>query len=1007
MIGQKGLDRRQRTATWLAAHQVLSAAMALGLLLNLCFFPFIWGNRTLLASARSTPYVPSVMPNGAFYGPLQGPSIRRANDDGAAAWVLEADAPLVRHQYLAENNAPLWNPYQSYGTPLAANMQSQPFNPLYMLFALHPTPPTFNIFVLFRLFFAGFCAYLYLRLFLTFAPALAGGLVCMLSGYYLLFFNMPHMSVDMLVPAVFLAIERLLRRSSPGNVLLAVLVVFLSVAGGMPESTLLVLSFGYCYFLFRILTDPGLRSQAREHMTSFILANVLGFAISAFLLAPFVEFMRVSSDSHQAQNISGLPPWGLRHDEAGPSIATYITPLIFGTAWSPISPALGGYAALRGYFGILPVLFGIFAGAGLFHEREHFPGQKRLTLFFLAAVVLIVLKRYGAPLVNLIGGLPLFRLVQFAKYEESLLLFAVSVISAIGVSEALTHRDKRRHVVVPLILTFLVLAAIPAFTLSAFWATKAGAHIYYLSLAAAGAVLFSAMLVLLSSDLRATLNWSAAAIVLLIAAEMSGNYIVPVYYLLTSSATVGANPYRGAPYIDYLRSKLTSHERVFASDGILHPGWAGTFQIGDIRGLDAVYWKKYFPFLRAFLGDIVLPPADRRLHDRFTGLDINTVQTSLKTRLLQLSSVRYQASMQPVGPEPALIEDILTQTRGKLAKGRENLVELRRFTVGEETKPVLYEHPPYDRLPLAIEITPARRRLAFDVAMQPAVYDGSIPLCGDGVEFRLEVRDSHSRIEPLYSRYIDPKHILSERRWIPATVDLNRYIGQKVELLFTTTPGPVGDTCADWAGWGDPHFLQETDRRTGSRLVYDHEVKIYENDKALPRASMFSEVEVVPDEQAVLSRLVDPSLDIFQTAVVAASDMDPGSATSLQAINALPSGPVQAAAIVSYTSQDVEIEASSVRPAMLMLNDTDYPGWQVYVDGGPSKWMTVDYLFRGVLLTGGRHKVRFSYQPASFRLGVAIAGVALMPIMILLVRVLAHFRPDRTGPRTNPAEPPV
>ncbi len=125
------IDPGQRIAAWLTAHQTLSAALALGLLLNLCFFPFIWGDRTLLASSRITPNVPSIIPNGAFFGPQQGPSIRRANDDGAAAWVLEADAPLVRQQYLAEKNLPLWNPYESYGAPLAANMQSQPFNPLY------------------------------------------------------------------------------------------------------------------------------------------------------------------------------------------------------------------------------------------------------------------------------------------------------------------------------------------------------------------------------------------------------------------------------------------------------------------------------------------------------------------------------------------------------------------------------------------------------------------------------------------------------------------------------------------------------------------------------------------------------------------------------------------------------------------------------------------------------------------------------------------------------------
>ncbi len=34
------------------------------------------------------------------------------------------------------------------------------------------------------------CAYLYLRLFMPFVPSLAGGIACMLSGYYFLFYNM-------------------------------------------------------------------------------------------------------------------------------------------------------------------------------------------------------------------------------------------------------------------------------------------------------------------------------------------------------------------------------------------------------------------------------------------------------------------------------------------------------------------------------------------------------------------------------------------------------------------------------------------------------------------------------------------------------------------------------------------------------------------------------------------------------------------------------------------------
>ena len=98
-------------------------------------------------------------------------------------------------------------------------MQSQPFNPFFVLFSLDPGPRTYNVFILARFFLIGICTYLYLRLFLPFVPAIGGGIACMLSGYYILFFDMPHLSVEMLVPAMFLATERLLREQSAGNVI--------------------------------------------------------------------------------------------------------------------------------------------------------------------------------------------------------------------------------------------------------------------------------------------------------------------------------------------------------------------------------------------------------------------------------------------------------------------------------------------------------------------------------------------------------------------------------------------------------------------------------------------------------------------------------------------------------------------------------------------------------------------------------------------------------------------
>jgi len=92
----------------------------------------------------------------------------------------------------------------------------------------------------------------------------------------------------------------------------------------------------------------------------------------------------------------------------------------------------------------------------------------------------------------------------------------------------------------------------------------------------------------------------------------------------------------------------------------------------------------------------------------------------------------------------------------------------------------------------------------------------------------------------------------------------------------------------------------------------------------------------------------------------------------------MPPERVRAARILSYTSQEVRIDAAVERPALLVLNDSDYPGWKVYVDERRSHWITANYLFRGVLLRPGRHVVRFAYEPASFTAGASISGAGLI-----------------------------
>jgi hypothetical protein len=75
-------------------------AILLGIL-NLCFLPFTWGNKTLLDSAQEGP---SVMPTGAWAGVPSALKFSTNLDTGAGGFFAEPNLPLLRYLYFHERS---------------------------------------------------------------------------------------------------------------------------------------------------------------------------------------------------------------------------------------------------------------------------------------------------------------------------------------------------------------------------------------------------------------------------------------------------------------------------------------------------------------------------------------------------------------------------------------------------------------------------------------------------------------------------------------------------------------------------------------------------------------------------------------------------------------------------------------------------------------------------------------------------------------------------------------
>jgi hypothetical protein len=161
---------------------------------------------------------------------------------------------------------------------------------------------------------------------------------------------------------------------------------------------------------------------------------------------------------------------------------------------------------------------------------------------------------------------------------------------------------------------------------------------------------------------------------------------------------------------------------------------------------------------------------------------------------------------------------------------------------------------------------------------------------------------------------------------------------------------------------------------TDLRAVYrGPDATIYANDDALPRVWLVDGEDVVRGEDAALTQVVSARFDPRKVVITE---------TRLRGLSqgASEGSSPGEAHLSRYGAEQVTIEAHANRLSELVLSDLCYPGWHATVDGHPARIDRVDYLLRGVTLPPGTHRVEFSYDPASFRIGWVVSLVALLTV---------------------------
>jgi len=174
-------------------------------------------------------------------------------------------------------------------------------------------------------------------------------------------------------------------------------------------------------------------------------------------------------------------------------------------------------------------------------------------------------------------------------------------------------------------------------------------------------------------------------------------------------------------------------------------------------------------------------------------------------------------------------------------------------------------------------------------------------------------------------------------------------------------------------------------------MVYDGEVRIYENTDVLPRAFALPRAKVVSPAQ-LPDRL---------------RSFNPGKLVLLDETTPIPNFPIsqspwplQPATVVAYAPNTVFVDAEMPGPGWLVLTDSYFPGWKAYrsdpddqipnpksepPDEQELDIVRADGNFRAVWLEAGAHRVRFKYTPMSFKLGLYgsfMAGIVLLLLVL-------------------------
>jgi len=87
--------------------------------------------------------------------------------------------------------------------------------------------------------------------------------------------------------------------------------------------------------------------------------------------------------------------------------------------------------------------------------------------------------------------------------------------------------------------------------------------------------------------------------------------------------------------------------------------------------------------------------------------------------------------------------------------------------------------------------------------------------------------------------------------------------------------------------------------------------------------------------------------------------------------------------IVENSPKKVVLDVNAEEQTLMVRSSKYHPAWKVYIDGKPADLLRANYLFQGLLVPQGKHRILFQLEASNKGLIVSSAGRILMLIGLI------------------------